>query len=312
MAVLVAGAAGFIGSHLCQRLLERGEQVVAVDNLITGQMDNITELASAGAFRWIQADICEPLDVPEPISVVFNLACPASPVDFESRALEIMRTCSAGTHQLLQLALRKSAVFVQASTSECYGDPQVHPQPETYFGNVNPVGWRSPYDEGKRFAEALVTCFARRFDLPVRIGRIFNTYGPRMRIDDGRVLPNFMKQALRNQPLTIYGDGRQTRSFCYVSDMVEGLLRLAECDYDMPVNLGNPDEVTIKQLAGEVIELVGSKSQLEFLPAKPDDPAVRCPDISLAERLLGWRPTVDRREGLRRTLEYFREKLGSA
>ena len=311
MAVMVTGAAGLIGFHLSECLLQQDEQVVGIDNLCTGQADNIAALQAYPGFSWIEADICDPFDVREPISVIFNLACPPSPFDFKPRSLEILATCSTGTHNQLQLALEKSAVFLQASTSECYGDPQVHPQPEDYFGNVNPIGWRSPYDEGKRFAEALVTAFARRHDVPVRIARIFNTYGPRMRTDDGRALPTFIKQALSNQPLTIWGDGTQTRSFCYVSDMTDGLLRLAGTDYTMPVNLGNPDEVSIKQVALEVIELTESKSQLTFVPAKPEDPAVRCPDISLARRLLGWEPLVSRPEGLRKTIESCRARSTS-
>jgi len=311
VAMLVTGAAGFIGYHLCRRLLEVGERVIGVDNLVTGQRENVKDLSGHPNFRFIKADITQPLEISEPVSVVWNLACPASPVDFASKSIQIMLTCSQGTYNLLRLALQHKAIFLQASTSECYGDPQVHPQPESYFGNVNPVGVRSPYDEGKRFAEALVVTFHRTYGLPVRIARIFNTYGPRMRADDGRVLPNFIKQALSGAPLTVYGDGKQTRSFCFVSDLVEGLMRLVRTDYAMPVNLGNPEEITILDLAREVIELTGSSSTIEFLPARPEDPALRCPDISLARRLLDWQPKVDRRTGLLKTIDYFRCKLAS-
>lgn len=309
MAVVITGAAGFVGFHLCQRLLREGREVVAVDNFASGQREHAAALQGHAGLRWMEADIVEPLNVPGPVSHVFNLACPASPVDFEPLSIEIMQTCSTGILNLLQLARDKGAVFLQTSTSECYGDPLVHPQVETYFGNVNPIGIRSPYDEGKRFGEALITAFHRRHGTPVRIARVFNTYGPGMRADDGRVMSNFIMQAFVGQPLTVHGEGRQTRSFCYVDDLVEGILRLAEADYTRPVNLGNPEEVTIRQVAEEVIELTGSTSKIECLPGRADDPMVRCPDITLAKKLLGWQPKVPRREGLTRTVEYFRGKV---
>jgi nucleoside-diphosphate-sugar epimerase len=305
MAVVVTGAAGFVAFHLCQRLLNEGEEVIGLDNLVSGQRDHVAALRKHPNFRWIEADIVNPVEIPGEVSTVFNLACPASPVDFEPLSIEIMLTCSQGVLNVLNVALQKGAVFLHTSTSECYGDPLVHPQVETYYGNVNPIGDRSPYDEGKRFAEALITAFHRRCGLAVRIARVFNTYGPGMRADDGRVMSNFIMQALAGRPLTVHGEGRQTRSFCYISDLVEGILRLSKADYARPVNLGNPDEVTIRQVAEEIIELTGSASRIEFVPQRSDDPAVRCPGITLAKRLLGWSPQVSRREGLARTIEYF-------
>lgn len=312
MAIVVSGAAGFVAYHLCERLLKEGQEVVGIDNLASGQQEHAAALRKYPSFQWIQADISEPIDVQGPVSAVFNLACPASPVDFEPLSIEIMMTCSQGVLNMLNLALAKGATFLQTSTSECYGDPLVHPQVESYYGNVNPIGIRSPYDEGKRFAEALITAFHRRHKLPVRIARVFNTYGPGMRADDGRVISNFVIQAFAGEPLTLHNDGRQTRSFCYVDDLVEGLIRLMRSDYPRPVNLGNPDEVTIRQVAEEVLELVGSKSRLENVPARADDPNVRCPDITLARKLLGWEPRVPRKEGLARTIECFRSNIRTA
>jgi dTDP-glucose 4,6-dehydratase len=309
MAVVVTGAAGFVAFHLCQRLLAEGKEVIGVDNLASGQADHATALQAHPRFRWIEADIAKPVNIAGAVSRVFNLACPASPVDFEPLSVEIMLTCSQGVLNMLELAREKGAVFLQTSTSECYGDPLVHPQREDYFGNVNPIGPRSPYDEGKRFAEALITAFHHRHNLPVRIARVFNTYGPDMRADDGRVMSNFILQALAGEPLTVHAEGKQTRSFCYVDDMVDGLLRLSHADYTKPVNLGNPDEVTIRQVAEEVIELTGSRSQLDPQPARSDDPMVRRPDITLAQHLLHWSPKVPRREGLKRTIEYFRSRM---
>jgi len=311
MAIVVSGAAGFVAFHLSERLLREGQEVIGLDNLSSGQPDNAAALRRYPTFTWIEADIAGPLSVPGPVSAVFNLACPASPVDFEPLSIEIMRTCSQGVLNLLNLAREKGAVFLQTSTSECYGDPQVHPQREDYYGNVNPIGPRSPYDEGKRFAEALITAYHRRYGSPVRIARVFNTYGPNMRPDDGRVISNFVMQAFAGQPLTVHGDGSQTRSFCYVDDLVEGLLRLSRADYTKPVNLGNPDEVTVRQVAEEVIELTGSTSPIRCVPGRADDPHVRCPDITLARKLLDWQPRVPRREGLARTIEYFRGKLAA-
>ena len=309
MAVVVTGAAGFVAFHLCERLLGEGEEVAGLDNLASGQAEHAAALRKYPNFRWIEGDIAKVVRVPGKVTMVYNLACPASPVDFVPLSIEIMQTCSQGVLNMLNLALEKGAPFLQTSTSECYGDPLVHPQVETYYGNVNPIGPRSPYDEGKRFAEALITAFASRHGLAVRIARVFNTYGPGMRPDDGRVISNFVMQALAGEPLTLHGEGRQTRSFCYVDDLVEGLIRLSRADYARPVNLGNPDEVTIRQAAEEILELTGSKSKLESVPARADDPTVRCPDISLARALLGWSPQVPRREGLKRTIEYFRARL---
>lgn len=303
---IVTGAAGFIGSHLCERLLDDGHEVVGVDNLCTGQRRNIDELQRRDQFSFVEHDVSKGVAVEGPVDVVFNMACPASPVDFKSKSLEILSVCSAGVLNLLSLARDKGAVFVQASTSECYGDPLEHPQQETYWGHVNPIGERSPYDEGKRFAEAQVMAYHRRHGTSTRLGRIFNTYGPRMRLGDGRVLPNFIQQALQNKPLTVYGDGQQTRSFCYVTDLVEGLLQLSQCDEVTPINLGDDREMTIKQMAEEVIELTGSGSEIVHKPLPSDDPRLRRPDISKAKSILGWQPQTGRREGLKATIEYFR------
>jgi dTDP-glucose 4,6-dehydratase len=290
-------------------LLEDGHDVVGVDNLITGQRSNLTAFESDPKFQFIEQDICTPLKVDGPVGVLFNFACPASPVDFLSKALEILRVCSDGVRNLLEVAREKGAIFVHASTSECYGDPAVHPQKESYWGNVNPVGERSPYDEGKRFAESLIMTHHRLFGIKTRIGRIFNTYGPRMRVGDGRALPNFIQQALENRPLTVFGAGQQTRSFCYVTDLVEGFIRLSRCDDPMPINLGNPTEMTIIDLAREVIERTGSSSEIERLPLPADDPKLRCPDITRAREILGWEPTIERGDGLGPTIDYFRSIL---
>ncbi len=309
MRIVVTGAAGFIGFHLCERLLRDGHEVVGVDSLISGQARNVEDLQTHAAFRFIRQDIVEPLDVGAGVDFIYNLACPASPADFGPHAVDILRTCSEGVRQVLELARRTGAPLLHASTSECYGDPTEHPQRETYYGNVNPIGPRSPYDEGKRFAEALVMAYYRLHRLPVRIVRIFNTYGPRMRADDGRVLPNFIRQALRNEPLTVYGDGSQTRSFCYVDDLVEGIILRAGHDFPEPVNLGNPTEITVRQVAEEVIALTDSRSRIESRPLPADDPRRRQPDITRARRLLGWEPTTPRRDGFIRTIEWFRATL---
>jgi dTDP-glucose 4,6-dehydratase len=303
---LVAGGAGFIGSHLCEYLLSRDVSVVCLDNLVTGRRGNIEHLAQDRRFRFILQDITRALRVRGRVDVVFNLASPASPRDYLALPLETLAVGSTGTRNLLELARAGSAVFVQASTSEVYGDPCVHPQPETYWGNVNPVGVRSVYDESKRFSEALVMAYHRSYAMPTRIARIFNTYGPRMKLDDGRVVPNLIHEALTGRPLTIYGRGRQTRSFCYVSDMVEGLFRLAGCADPRPVNLGNPTEFSILQFARLVQRLVGSRSPLRFEPLPADDPRQRRPDIRRARRLLGWSPKVDIERGLEVTIEWFR------
>ena len=306
MRVVVTGAAGFIGFHLCERLLRDGHEVVGVDNFISGQTKNVRDLQQHERFRFVRHDIIEPIPVEGPIERIFNLACPASPADFAPHAIEILRTCSEGVRQVLELARRTGARLMHASTSECYGDPIEHPQRETYCGNVNPIGPRSPYDEGKRFAEAMVMAYHRTHGIATGIARIFNTYGPRMRDNDGRVLPNFIRQALAHEPLTVYGDGTQTRSFCYVDDLVEGLLRRAESDFPEPINLGNPVEATMLQVAREIIELTGSRSRIEFRPLPADDPKKRRPDITRARQILGWEPTTPRREGFARTIEYFR------
>lgn len=304
MRVLVAGAAGFIGCHLSRRFLDEGHQVVGMDNLATGQQANVDWLSSHPAFRFVRHDVIEPIALDGPLDLVCDLACPASPVDFGPLGVQILRVCSEGVRHLLDLALAKKAVFLHTSTSEVYGDPQVHPQREDYWGHVNPIGARAVYDEGKRFAEALIMTYYRQGGLAVRLARIFNTYGPRMRLDDGRVVTNFICQALANRPLTVYGKGQQTRSFCYVDDQVAGLMALAAGTCVGPVNIGNPQEITVRQLAEEIIELTGSKSPILEKPMPPDDPKLRCPDISLAQRELGWQPKVSRRAGLQSTIDY--------
>lgn len=308
--LVIAGGAGFIGSHLSRRYARDGHQVIVIDNLISAPLWNIDLLNAYENIRFIKHDVCQPIDVDlGPIDAVINLACPASPVDFGPKVIEILRVCSDGVFNLLELARRNTCRFLQASTSECYGDPEVTPQPESYWGHVNPIGVRSCYDEGKRFAEAAVMAYHRKYGLATRIARIFNTYGPDMRLDDGRVLSNFICQALKGEPLTVYGDGGQTRSFCYVDDLVEGLVRLLECDYSLPVNLGNPEERTIRQLADEVVRLTSSSSKIAFHPLPSDDPKRRRPDIDLARKLLNWQPQTDRMRGIRATVDYFRARL---
>ncbi len=309
MRILVAGGAGFIGLHLAKRLFKEGNDVLVIDNLSTGSAENVDILKNSG-ITFFEYDICNPIEQKiGQLDAIFNLACPASPVDFCPKAIDILAVCSKGIFNLLELAREHNASFLQASTSECYGDPKINPQNEAYWGNVNPIGPRSCYDEGKRFAEALTMAYHRKYGLKTHLARIFNTYGPNMRNDDGRVLPNFISQAFRNEPLTVYGDGTQTRSFCYVDDLVDGLIKLMASDYVEPVNIGNPDEITILQLAKEVIELTGSKSRIKFLPLPTDDPKIRCPDITLARKLLNWQPTTDRITGITRTIEYFRRYL---
>jgi dTDP-glucose 4,6-dehydratase len=305
---LVAGGAGFIGSHLCEYLLERDFDVLCLDNLVTGSRRNISDLFNRGGFTFQRLDVTERLNVAGRVDVIWNLASPASPKDYLAMPLETLAVGSTGTRNLLELALRKKAVFVEASTSEVYGDPLVHPQVESYWGNVNPIGPRSVYDEAKRFSEALIMAYHRTHGLATRIARIFNTYGPRMQLDDGRIVPTLVGQALNGRPLTIYGTGRQTRSFCYVSDMVEGLYRLASCTDPMPVNLGNPVEFTILRFARVVKRLTGSKSQLKFEPLPEDDPKRRRPNISRANRLLRWRPIVELEAGLSLTIDSFRQR----
>jgi dTDP-glucose 4,6-dehydratase len=312
MRTLITGGAGFIGSHLCERFLEMGHEVVCVDNLITGALSNVEHLRSNDRFAFIRHDISHPLEIDGPVDIILHFASPASPVDYLQFPIQTLKVGSLGTHNTLGLAKLKDARFLLASTSEVYGDPEVHPQREDYWGNVNPVGVRGCYDESKRFAEAMTMAYHRAHGVDTRIIRIFNTYGPRMRLDDGRVLPNFMGQALRGDPLTIYGDGSQTRSFCYVDDLVEGIARLIMKTFHEPVNLGNPDEVTILEFAREILKLSGSKSDFDYRPLPQDDPKLRKPDIGRARELLGWEPKVNRHEGLKRTLEYFLKKVAQA
>lgn len=307
MRTLITGGAGFVGSHLCERFLQSGHEVICVDNFITGTAANIAPFRANDRFTFIRHDISHPLEIDGPVDHVLHFASPASPVDYLRHPIPTLKVGSLGTHNTLGLAKLKNARYLVASTSEVYGDPEEHPQREEYWGHVNPIGVRGVYDEAKRFAEAMVMAYHRYHGVDTHIVRIFNTYGPRMRLDDGRVLPNFMGQAIRGEPLTIYGDGSQTRSFCYVDDLVEGIIRLIATDYHEPVNLGNPDETTILEFAREILALTGSKSSLEFLPLPQDDPRVRKPDISRARRLLGWEPKVPRADGLRRTLEFFRK-----
>jgi len=307
MRTLVAGCAGFIGYHLTERLLADGHEVLGLDNLSTGSLANVQALRQHQRFVFQQHDITLPLTLPTPVERIYDLACPASPVDFGPRRLEILAVCSRGVWNLLDLARQCKARLLHASTSEVYGDPQEHPQRESYWGHVNPVGPRSCYDEGKRFAESLLVAYAAEHGVQVRIARIFNTYGPNMRRDDGRMLPTFIDQALRGLPLTVHGDGRQTRSFCYVSDLVEGLVRLMESDVSGPVNLGNPAEITVLEAARQVLRLTGSSSPITHVPRPADDPARRRPDITRARSLLNWQPLVSFSEGLARTIEWQRQ-----
>ena len=307
--VLVTGGAGFIGSHLCERLLEAGCDVLCVDNFYTGTRHNIAHLAANPCFELMRHDVTFPLYVE--VDEIYNLACPASPVHYQFDPVQTTKTSVHGAINMLGLAKRVRARILQASTSEVYGDPAVHPQRENYWGHVNPVGVRSCYDEGKRCAETLFFDYLRQHGLPIKVARIFNTYGPRMHPNDGRVVSNFIVQALRGEPITVHGKGRQTRSFCYVSDTVEALLRLMATDEDFtgPVNVGNPHECTVLELAQEVVAMTESRSKIEFAPLPSDDPARRCPDITLAKAMLDWQPTVPLREGLARTIEYFSQNL---
>ncbi len=309
---LITGGAGFIGSHLCERLLAEGHEVICMDNFITGSPDNIAHLIGHERFHFIHHDVTNFIYVEGPLDYVLHFASPASPVDYLKYPIQTLKVGALGTHKALGLAKAKGARFLLASTSEVYGDPLIHPQPETYWGNVNPVGLRGVYDEAKRFAEAMTMAYHRYHGVDVRIVRIFNTYGPRMRLDDGRALPTFMAQALKGEPLTVYGDGSQTRSFQYIDDLVEGIYRLLMSDYVGPVNIGNPEEISILEFAKEIIELTGSNSEIIFKPLPADDPKIRQPDITLARQVLGWEPKVSRREGLRRTLAYFKQRLGVA
>ncbi len=306
--ILVTGAAGFLGSHLCDALLAEGNSVVGVDNFSTGRPANIEHLSNEPRFELIEQDICDPFDAGE-VGYVFNFASPASPVDYMRMGIETLRVGSEGTRNALEIARKYGARFLHASTSECYGDPTVHPQPESYWGHVNPVGPRSVYDEAKRFSEALVMGYHRYHGVDTRLVRIFNTYGPRLQSSDGRVISNLMTQALHGEDLTIYGEGKQTRSFCYVSDEIEGILRLSRSNEHLPVNIGNPVEWTILECAREILDVTGSSSRIRFEPLPVDDPVQRQPDITKAKHLLGWEPKVDLRTGLKLCLEYFRKSV---
>jgi dTDP-glucose 4,6-dehydratase len=303
--ILVTGAAGFLGSHLCDALLSEGHRVLGVDNLSTGRMANLEHLHQEQRFSFEELDICQPFDLGH-VDCVFNMASPASPVDYMRLGLETLRVGSAGTLNTLEIAKKYNAGYLHASTSECYGDPLVHPQVESYWGNVNPIGPRSVYDEAKRFSEAAVAAYHRYYNVNTHLVRIFNTYGPRLQANDGRVISNFMMQALRGEPLTVYGDGLQTRSFCYCADLIEGIVRLSRSAEHEPVNIGNPDEFTMLECAKEVQALVGASDEIVFLPLPQDDPTRRKPDITRAKTLLGWSPNVSLREGLGRSLEYFK------
>lgn len=308
MKILIAGSAGFIGSHLVDRLLADGHFVTGMDSLITGQSENFKHLATNEKFIFVEHDICKPLpQFAKRFDAIINLACPASPIDYQNIPLETLWVSAMGTRNLLDLAVENDAMFLHASTSEVYGDPLVHPQTEEYWGNVNPIGPRSCYDEGKRFAESLIVNYRNSYKLDARVFRIFNTYGPRMRKNDGRVIPNFITQAIANEPISIYGDGKQTRSFCYVDDMVDGIVGVMDAEvFNGPMNLGNPKETSILELATKIIELVGSKSELSFKDLPQDDPKIRQPDISKAEKEIGFCPHIDLSTGLERTINFFR------
>ncbi|MCU1286321.1 MAG: NAD-dependent epimerase/dehydratase family protein [Acidobacteriales bacterium] len=312
MRALVTGGAGFLGSHLCDALLGEGHSVLAVDNLLTGSVSNLSHLKNEPRFEFRLADICKPFDYGD-FDYVFNFASPASPVDYSQHGIETLKVGSIGTMNALEVARKSRAKFLMASTSECYGDPppEAHPQQESYWGNVNPIGPRSVYDEAKRFSEAMTVAYRRYHGTDTRMVRIFNTYGPRLQMNDGRVISNFMRQALRGEPLSVYGNGSQTRSFCYVSDEIEGILKLAHSNEYGPVNIGNPDEFTILECAKLVLEVTGAKSKIEFEPLPQDDPKQRRPDITLARKALGWEPKVKLREGLKLSLPYFQEVVNA-
>lgn len=308
---MISGAAGFIGSHLCDRLIQEGHDVVALDNLITGHPENVEHLRGNPRFKLVKQDVCHPFSVSGRVDRVFHLASLASPVDYLNYPIETLDSGSLGTRNMLELARQHAARFLLTSTSECYGDPLEHPQTETYWGNVNPVGIRSCYDESKRYAEALTMAFHRKHGVRTSIARIFNTYGPRMALNDGRVVPAFIDQALRGERLSVFGDGSQTRSFCYVSDLVDGLVRLIESDEAMPVNLGNPREMTILEFAGFIRARFGGEIELAFHPLPSDDPRVRQPDISKAKRVIGWEPHISLEDGLALTIDFFRNQMNS-
>lgn len=312
MRAVITGGAGFLGSHLCDAMIARGWEIVCVDNLITGAEENIQHLKSNARFAFVHQDVCDGLNVRDSVDAVLHFASPASPYDYLKFPIETLQVGSIGTLNSLELARMKHARFLMASTSECYGDPEVSPQVETYWGHVNSVGPRSVYDEAKRFSEAATMAYHRRHKVDTRIVRIFNTYGPRMRLNDGRALPNFLYQALSAQPLTVYGDGQQTRSFCYVSDLIEGILRLLDSEEHLPVNIGNPIEITILEFAQRIRAITGGTAEIIFQPLPQDDPKRRRPDISKAKRLLNWEAKVQLEEGLRLTLEYFQKKFAEA
>jgi dTDP-glucose 4,6-dehydratase len=309
MRVLVTGGAGFLGSHLVDRLLAEGHDVIAMDNLITGDTDNIAHLAGNRRFSFIHHDVTNYIYIKGPLDAILHFASPASPVDYLELPIQTLKVGSLGTHNALGLALAKGARFLLASTSEVYGDPLVHPQPETYWGHVNPIGPRGVYDEAKRFAEAMTMAYYRAHGVTTRIVRIFNTYGPRMRLNDGRVVPNFVKQALGGEPLTVYGDGSQTRSFCFASDLIDGIYRLLLSDEDEPVNIGNPAEITIRQFAEKINELTGNQGGIRFEPLPKDDPRQRQPDITKARGILGWEPKINLDDGMQATIEYFQNRI---
>jgi dTDP-glucose 4,6-dehydratase len=306
---VVAGAAGFLGSHLADLLLSRGHKVIGIDNFVTGRVDNISHLGGNPNFKFIQQDVTEFIFLDGPVDYVWHFASPASPIDYLKLPIQTLKVGSLGTHKALGLAMNKRARFLLASTSEIYGDPLVHPQTEDYWGNVNPIGPRGCYDEAKRFAEALTMAYRNEHKVQTRIVRIFNTYGPRMRLNDGRVVPAFISQALKNKPLTVFGQGRQTRSFCYVADLIEGIYRLMLSDYDLPVNIGNPVEMTVLDFAREIIKATGSRSEITFKPLPQDDPRQRQPDITRARKFLKWEPKVLLADGLRKTIDYFRTRI---
>jgi dTDP-glucose 4,6-dehydratase len=308
--ILVTGAAGFLGSHLCDALLAAGDSVIGIDNLSTGKLANLSHLERESRFRFVEQDITRPFDIGK-VDFIFNFASPASPTDYTRLGPETLLVGSAGTINTLDLARKYGAGFIHASTSECYGDPEVHPQVETYWGNVNPIGLRSVYDEAKRFSEAAIMAYHRYYNVDTHLVRIFNTYGPRLQPNDGRVISNFMMQALEGQPLTIYGDGSQTRSFCYVSDLIDGILRLSRSNEHLPVNIGNPDEWTILECAREVLSVTGATTEIVFKPLPQDDPTRRRPDITRAKQLLGWEPKVKLRHGLEKSLQYFKACAGN-
>jgi dTDP-glucose 4,6-dehydratase len=306
---VVTGAAGFLGSHLTDRLLKEGYRVIGIDNLITGNKANIEHLADDKRFEFVHQDVTEFLNVVGPVNIIFHFASPASPIDYLELPIQTLKVGSLGTHRALGLAKAKGAKFLLASTSECYGDPLVHPQTEDYWGNVNPIGPRGVYDEAKRFAEAMTMAYHRTHKVDAKIVRIFNTYGPRMRLRDGRVVPAFVSQALQGEPLTVFGDGQQTRSFCFVSDLIDGIWRLSQSNYNLPVNIGNPNELTILEFAERICRLTGSKSKIDFRPLPTDDPKQRRPDITRAIELLSWQPEVDLETGLTQTIEWFRKRV---